>query len=208
MKGAIQLKDNNNRNRRGCGCIRMARGRWDSFPYYGGPCPNTDGCYHYNDNCDNDDDREERCRCRRRRRRRCDDPCGAIFQCNLPIAVSANGIIPLVVNNPCRDSSFEVNSGLVTLEKGGTYLATYTVRVPETAALDTTITLNVDDASQSSAVTQVMTEGGASTTAYTAQAIFEADEGTTVSMRTSDAISVTSPSAQPMFTLSLVQLDE
>jgi len=194
-------KDNDRRRRRGC--MRMACGCWENYPYYTGPCPNADGCYRRDE-----DDRDEDCRCGRRRcrrRRRCD--CAGIFMSHLPVALAANSVIPLVVNNPCRDSGFDVNSGLITVEEAGTYLATYNVRVPEGATMDTTITLNVDDASQTSAITQI-TSVGNGTSAYSAQAIFEADEGTTVSVRTSDAINITDPSTQPLVTLSLVQLEE
>lgn len=203
-------------NRRGCGCMRMARGYWNNYPYYTGPCPNEDGCYRQ-DGDDDDRDNDRECdRGRRRgcgRRDRCDrrgcrgDRCSGIFTAWLPVAISANGIVPLTVNNPCREPSFEVNSGLITLEDAGTYLATYTVQVPAATALDTGITLNVDGASQSTAATQVVTAAGDTTASYTGQAIFEAAEGATVSLRTSDAINVTEPAAQPIFTLSLVQLD-
>ena len=173
--------------------------------------------------CESDDDDDDDClcdpcdpcehghhhRCRRRRRRRCcwKGPCCGMFLAHLPMAVGPNGIIPLVFNNPCKDESFEVNSGLVKLEREGTYLATYTVRVPETAALDTTVTLNVDNAAQAAATTQVLTEAGAATSEYTGQAIFQAGEGDTVSLRTSEAINVTDTATQPLFTLSLVRLD-
>ena len=133
--------------------------------------------------------------------------CSGMFLAYLPMAVSANGIIPLRVNNPCRNSDFDVNSGLITLKSQGTYLATYSVRMPEGAQMNTTVTLNVDDASQSSAITQINATGDG-TSGYTAQAIFEADEGATVSLRTSDAIGVTESSSQPLFSLSLVQLTE
>ena len=190
--------------------MKMARGCWQSFPYYGGPCPDTDGCYGWRPNDDDNDcdcGGNERRRCRRRRR--CwDNPCCGIFLSWLPVAISPNGIVPLAMNNPCRDAGFEVNSGLITVKDAGIYLATYTVRVPETAALDTTITMNVNDASQSPAITRVLTEAGQTTTAYTAQAIFEADEGDTVTLRSSEAINVTDTSTQPLFTLSLVKLDQ
>lgn len=180
--------------------MNMAFGRWENYPYYGGPCPGVDGCYSQ----DRDDDGE---RCRRRRRRRDKNEVNAIFAAFLPMSIAANGIVPLVAYNPCRDSSFEVNSGLVTLEEPGTYLATYNVRIPEGAALDTTITLNVNDASQTTAIAEVAA-AGTTAASYSAQAIFEADEGTTVALRSSDAITVSDPSAQPMFTMSLVQLAE
>ena len=222
------MKNNRCNNRRGCGCgcMKMARGYWNNFPYYTGPCPNGDGCYPCDQDEDNDNtdrcDSDCGCECRERRCHRHDrcgrrgrgDRCGRWGRCSgmftawLPVAISPNGIVPLTVYNPCRESSFEVNSGLITLERAGTYLATYTVPAPDTAALDTTITLNVDGASQSTAATRVLTAAGDTTTSFTGQAIFQADDGATVSLRTSEAINVTDPAAQPMFTLSLVQLDE
>ena len=219
---------NNGCRRRRRGCMKLARGYWENFPYYTGPCPDAEGCYGWRrcrrwEDCDDEQETENECECHchceceqddpcerpRRRRRRCRrGPCCGMFVAYLPVAVGPNGIIPLVFNRPCRDDSFEVNSGMVTLERAGTYLATYTVRVPETAALDTTITLNVDNASQAPAVTQVVTEAGAATSAYTAQAVFTADEGDTVTLRTSEAINVTDTAVPPLFTLSLTRLDD
>ena len=163
--------------------------RWQNYPFYNGPCPGS---------CDDGPDLPLR-----RSGHRC---CG-MFMAMLPIAVAANGVVPLAPNNPCRNGDFEVNSGMVTLEKAGTYLATFTARMPEGEALDTMLTLNVDDASQTSAITQIA-GAGEGTSAYTSQAIFEANEGATVTLRSSGAINVTQPSTQPMFTLSLVQLEE
>ena len=162
--------------------------RWQNYPFYNGPCPG--GC----------DDGPDRPRLRGRR-------CCGMFLAMLPIAVAANGVVPLAPSNPCRNGDFEVNSGMVTLEKAGTYLATVTARLPDGEALETMLTLNVDDASQTSAITQIA-GAGAGTSAYAAQAVFEANEGATVTLRSSGAINVTQPSTQPMFTLSLVQLDE
>ena len=122
----------------------------------------------------------------------------------LPMAVTANGIIPLTNNNCVIDNGFPVNSGLISIEESGTYLATYTVRVPEGAALDSTITLNVNDASQSSAIAEV---GGTAPSATSAQAIFDVNERATLTLRSSDAINITDTSAQPLVTLSLVKLD-
>lgn len=205
------MMNNRGSHRRSCGCMKMARGCWNSFPYYTGPCPDEEGCYS-RDRCETesverDCEHHERCG---RRRCRCfrEGMCCGMFTACLPVAISSNGIVPLCVNNPCRETSFDVNSGLITLKNAGTYLATYKVLVPENTALDTRISLNVDGASLSPATTQLITEGGAATSSYTGQAIFEAADGATVSLRTSEAINVTDPAAQPMFTLSLVQLNE
>lgn len=199
---------NNNRcgcNRRnsnnGYGCLNSVYGsrRWDNFPYFDGYCPDADGNY---DNGNDNEDRDDR-DCRRRRRRRKGRDFG-LFTAMLPMAVTANGIIPLANNNCLCSNDFPVNSGLITVEESGTYLATYTVRAPEGATLDTTVTLNVNDASQSSAIAEV---GGTAPTGTTAQAIFEVNDYATVTLRSSEAINITETSAQPLFTLSLVKLD-
>ena len=184
-------------NNNGYGCLNSVGGRyrWDDYPYYPGPCPYVNGCY--DDNNDNGDD----CQCRRRRHRRRGRCDFGLFMAMLPMAVTANGIIPLTNNNCLIDNGFPVNSGLITIEESGTYLATYTVRVPEGAALDSTITLNVNEASQSSAIAQ------ANGTSTTAQAIFDVNDRATLTMRSSEAINITESSAQPLFTLSLVKLD-
>ncbi len=183
------------------GCLNCLGGRrcWDNFPYYGGPCPDAEGIYA----CDREEenDRERGCR-RRGQRYRDSDFC--IFSAMLPMAVAANGIIPLV-NNNCLGAveGFPVNSGLVTIEQPGTYLATYTVRVPEGQTVDSTLTLNVNDASQSSAVSQIGGEGPAG---FTAQAIIDVGENATLALRSSEAINLTETSAQPLVTLSLVRI--
>lgn len=181
----------------GYGCLDSVGGRcrWENFPYYGGPCPDAEGCYR----CDDRDDECDRgCR---RRRRNCDF---GLFSAMLPMAVTANGIIPLVNNSCVNAGDFPVNSGLITVEETGTYLATYTVRVPEGAELASTITLNVNDASQSTAIAEV---GGAAPATTTAQAIFDVNDRATVTLRSSEAINITDTSAQPLFTLSLVKLN-
>lgn len=182
----------------GYGCLNNLgrRCRWENYPYYAGPCPNTDGEY----DCDEDGE-ENGARGRRRRNR----PCYGMFMAMAPTAVAPNGIIPLVgCNGLYYDEKLAVNGGMITIEEGGTYLASYTVRVPEGAEVDSTITLNVNDASQSSAIANV---GGGAPNSFTAQAIFEACDRSTVTLRSSDAINVTDTSAQPLFTLSLVRLD-
>lgn len=197
-----------NNNRCGCsrrnsnnayGCLNSVGGRyrWDNYPYYGGPCPDAEGVYE----CENDNDDDRDCRCRRGRRR-----CRfGLFSAMLPMAVAANGIVPLASNN-CMGTvnEFPVNSGLITVEEEGTYLATYTVRVPEGQTVDSTLTLNVNDASQSSAVVEV---GGEGPTGFTGQAIFDVRDRSTVTLRSSDAINLTETAVQPLVTLTLVRLE-
>ena len=95
----------------GCGCLNSVGGRWrwENFPYYDSCCPDADGIYGDNRR----DDRECR-RCRDRDR----DSCG-IFMASLPMAVAANGIVPLVNGMNCG-RIFDVNSGMITVKDAGT----------------------------------------------------------------------------------------
>lgn len=200
----------NNRNC-GCGarrgCLNSVRGaRWDNYPYYNGVCPDVEGEYvevrdeGWNDNCcrNRDDGCGERRGCRRRRR---DGDCFGMFLANVPMVVAANGVVPLINGHGCG-KDFCVNSGQITVEDAGIYLATYTARAPETMEAETTLTLNVNEVSQPCAITTL-----AAGSTVTGQAIFNACENSVVSLRTSEAISATDPSLQPMVTLSLVQLE-
>lgn len=187
----------NSNNSYGCLNCLGGCGRWNNYPYYDGPCPNRDGFYDCCDGYDVEKGSYDGRRCCRR------ENCG-IFSAMLPMAVSANGIIPLV-NNNCVSSvkGLPVNSGLITVEEEGTYLATYTVRVPEGAEVNSTFSLNVNDASQATAVTET---GGTGPNSFTGQAIFDVRDRTTVALRSSEAINITDTSQQPLVTLSLVKL--
>ena len=182
------------------GCLNSLGGRrcWDNYPYYEGPCPDAEGCY----GCGRDEE-DERDGGGRRRGRHCRGNDFGIFSAMLPMAVAPNGVIPLVNNCCVSGEGFPVNCGLVTIEEAGTYLATYTVRVPEGQAVASTFTLNVNDASQSSAISEV---GGEGPVGFTAQAIFDVNDRATLALRSSEAINLTETSAQPLVTLSLVKI--
>lgn len=185
------------RNSNNIGCLNSVGGRWCNDPYYGGPCPDVNGEY----------DCEERLEERREyRRERRGSVCG-MFMTSLPVATLANGIIPLA-RTMCGCDAFTVNSGMITLREPGTYLATYTVRVPMGTELSTTTTLNLNDAMQTSGIAVIDTGAEATgTVSTTAQAILNVESGDTVTLRSSDPINVAGTAAQPMFTLSLVKLD-
>ena len=202
--GDCGRRDSNNRY----GCLNSlseSRRCWDNYPYYNGPCPDRNGNYEsvragYNDGCGSYEcDRSYDGGKSSERRSKY-----GIFSAMLPMAVAPNGIIPLANNYCfCPGGDFAVNCGLITVEEAGTYLATYTVRVPEGQTLTSNITLNVNDACQSTAITEV---GGEGPVSFTAQAICEMCERSTVALRSSEAINLTDPSVQPLVTLSLVRI--
>ena len=196
--GDCGRRDSNNRY--GClNCLGESRRCWDNFPYYYGPCPDRNG--NYEAVRSGYDDEYRRCDGGSLRDR---ETKYGLFTAMLPMAVAPNGIIPLVNGNcMCPGGDFAVNCGMITVEKAGTYLATYTVRVPEGQEITSNITLNVNDACQTSAITEVGGQGPAS---FTAQAICDMCERSTIALRSSEAINLTEPSVQPLVTLSLVKI--
>ena len=184
-------------DRRPRGCLSSVYQNW---PWYGGRCPDADGEYEevrqggWQDDCG-----EDRGDCRRRRGR-C--AMGGIFTTAIPVAVAANGVIPL--NGCCMEPGLRQNGGVVSITEPGMYLATVTARVPEGVAVNSTVTLNANDASQYSSLMVLSGEGPASSSS---QALFEVTDRTTVSLLSSDALNITEASPQPLFTLSLVRVD-
>ena len=188
------------RNSNNIGCLDSVNSRWRS-PIYGGPCPDVDG--DYGDDCRRRHDRVGDCG----DTRRCDHGCVyGLFTASQPIAAAANGVIPLS-RALCSGGDFAVNSGMITARREGTYLAIYTVRVPAGTELNTTTTLNVNDAQQTSAIAAIDAGATDASSATTAQAILDIERGDTLTLRTLKPINVAATSAQPMFTLSLVRLD-
>lgn len=204
------------RRRRPMGCLNSLGGPrpWG----WNGGCPDANGCYEQDGSMERSANREDcgrhdcdwrdrdwrDCGCRRRRRGSRDGVFG-LYTASLPITVSPNGVIPLVGNVCDCGGDIAVNSGVITLYRPGTYLATVTARVGADTTVDSTITLNVNEASQSSAVLEL---AGAGPSSATSQAVFEVCDHALVTLRSVDAISVTTPATQPLFTLSLVRLDD
>ena len=184
----------------GYGCLNSvgSRYRWENFPYYTGPCPDADGEYA----CERDDEDFEERNCRERRRR-CRGGGFGIFTAMLPMAVAANGIVPLVGGNCLSAEELNANCGLISVKEAGTYLATYTVRMPAEAAMESTFSLSVNDAAQASSIVET---GGVGPACFTGQAIFEVCDHATVALRSTEAINIASRSTQPLVTLSLVKL--
>lgn len=219
--------ERNGRRRRSNGCLNSVGGvncLRPCGPVWNGCCPDANGRYgseevqqaNMNGDWEKCGDREDCCRrdrccrdrCRRDRCRRdrcrCGDRGFGLFTATTPMAAPVNGVIPLV-GGFCDDDDIPVNSGVIKLYEPGVYLATVTARVGEDTALDSIITLNVNDASQSSAVIELTGEGPMNSCA---QAIFEVRDQALVTLRSSEAINITTPSAQPLFTLSLMRLEE
>ena len=131
----------------------------------------------------------------------CRCPVYGLFSANTPLSVTAGAAIPLSATN-ISDHDFTVSNGTVTIKRCGTYLATYTVNIPSGAELDTTIVMNVNGVAQPSTLLNVSAAGS-----YTGQTVFKANCGTTVSLVSSAAFSVTDPVGQNIVALTLTRID-
>ena len=189
--------------RSGCGCRTsnntfgalnsVARRCRDNYPFYDGCCPDAGGCYDCGPGWPG--------------RPWGDGACYAMLSACQPLAVAANGNVPLA-KAETRNPAFGVNGGVVSLYNPGVYLATMTVRVPAATAVDSTFALALNDVSLPTTITPVETTAD-DTQAFTAtsQALFTAEAGDAVAIRSDDTVNLTDPAIEPMFVLTLVRLD-
>ena len=192
--------------------------RCENFPFYTGPCPDVNGCYCDSNCCENT---TSSCSCNCNCQNNCnccnceiEEPvvpccCGCcnistpaygLFTANEPLNVAAGGIIPLVstVNYP---DAFVVSNGTIVFRKQGTFLATYTVRIPSGGTANTTIDLNVNGVPQIPAEVTVSGPG-----VYSAQTIFTVTDGSMLTLTSSNALNLIGATTSPIFTLSLVEI--
>lgn len=95
-----------------------------------------------------------------------------------------------------------MTNGVVTFCRCGVYLATYTVHVPTGSEVDTSIVMNVNGVAQPNTLLNVAAVGS-----YTGQTVFTANAGTTLSLVTSAALSITEPVGQNVVTLTFTRID-
>ena len=115
--------------------------------------------------------------------------------------MAAGAAVPLTaMTASCND--FTVTGGTVTINRCGTYLATYTVNVPLEATIDTDILINVNGVAQPGSLLDIAAGGS-----YTGQTVFKANPGTTLSIVTTAALSLTESVGQNIVTLTLTRID-
>ena len=180
------------------GCLNSLASRrlWDNYPYYDGCCPDADGCY----DCGSGGPGWPVRPCG-------DGACYAMLSACQPLAVAANGNVPLAKSS-ARNPAIGVNGGVVSLYNPGVYLATMSVRVPAATEVDSTFALALNDVNLPTTITPVETtaEAGQAFTA-TAQAMFTAEAGDALTIRSSETVNLSEPMIEPMFVLTLVRLD-
>lgn len=189
-----------------------------NYPFYTGPCPDTNGCYCCGcnagvttQNSGNTSNCCDNCGCSCCD---CNDCCGpvyGVFTASAPLNAGAGTLIPITAasDNSCGNScGFSVSGGTITLQQSGAYLVTYTLRVPAQTAVNTTISLNLNGVAQTAASLNVVTSASnTDTSTHTAQTILCVSAGDTLSLSTSAALNITGTAGQPLVTLSLIKID-
>jgi hypothetical protein len=100
------------------------------------------------------------------------------------------------------NNDFTVSGGTVTINRCGTYLATYTVNLPVAPEAGSTTIMNVNGVAQPSTLLN-LTDAGS----YTAQTVFTANRGTTISIVSNNALTVADPAGLNIVTLTLTRID-
>lgn len=130
----------------------------------------------------------------------CNRPVYSLYNANVPLSVTAGAAVPLVAT-AVSDSDFSVSGGIVTINRCGTYLATYNVNIPTGAEIDTNFILNVNGVAQPGTLLNVSSAGS-----YSGQTVFTANAGTTLSIVSSAATAITDPVGQNVVTLTLIKI--
>lgn len=183
-----------------CGCSACTSARNSACC---GECGRCNGCNTCSCGSCNECDDCNGCGCG------CDDcncgcgthnPVYGLFSANVPLTVTAGAAVPLVPT-AVSTNDFTVAGGAITVNRCGVYLATYTANIPIGAEVDTTLVLNVNGAAQPSTLQTVSTPGS-----YTGQTVFTANAGSTVSLISSAALSLTEPIGQNVVNLTLTRI--
>jgi len=127
-------------------------------------------------------------------------PVYGLFSANAPVTVTAGAAIPLAPTT-VSTNDFTVSNGTVTINRCGTYLATYTVNIPAGSEVDTTIVMNVNGVTQPSTLLSISEAGS-----YTGQTVFTANTGATVSLVSNAAFTVSEPIGQNVVALTLTRI--
>ena len=120
-----------------------------------------------------------------------------------PVTVTAGGVVPLQTNL-ANDRYFTNNNGSILIRRAGTYLITYTVQMPagEGTASQYYLTLNGTAINESALNTGDDTTG---TESYTAQVIVQAPANSTLTLNSSNAVSLEATALNP-YNLTIVRL--
>lgn len=116
------------------------------------------------------------------------------------MTVTAGSAVP-VASTTANTDDFTVSNGAVTINRCGTYLATYTINIPTGTDIDTSVVMNVNGVTQPSTLLNIAAAGS-----YTGQTVFTVNKGAVVSLVSSAAFAVADTIGQNIVTLTLTRI--
>ena len=131
--------------------------------------------------------------------------CFGVFTANGPINLSAGGTINLTcrnVNTDCFTTSF----GSIRIRRAGIYFAMVTADIPVGTCVDTTLRLELGNQVLVPPELSIVTHSDCDTNNFAGSTVFCARAGELLKLSTLDALTVSQTTAQPVFTLTLIQI--
>ena len=128
-----------------------------------------------------------------------------MFTANGPINLSAGGTINLTgrnVNTDCFTTSF----GSIRIRHTGIYFAMVTADIPIGTCVDTTLRLELGNQVLVPPELAIVTHSDCDTHNFAGSTVFCAKAGELLKLSTLDALTISQTTAQPIFTLTLIQI--
>ena len=131
--------------------------------------------------------------------------CFGVFTANGPINLSAGGTINLTgrnVNTDCFTTSF----GSIRIRRAGIYFAMVTADIPVGTCVDTTLRLELGNQALVPPELAIVTHSDCESHNFAGSTVFCAKAGELLKLSTLDALTIGQTTAQPVFTLTLIQI--
>lgn len=129
----------------------------------------------------------------------------ANFVAAAPLNVAAGARLNLAPTGS-EGGNFIASQGGVLLHRAGTYLASYTVQVPEYQTMNSRLTLALNGSPLPAAALNAVKTGDGASASFTAQTTFEAPAGSLLTLESMDGVCIQSPAAFNVVALSVARL--
>ena len=131
--------------------------------------------------------------------------CFGVFTADGPINLSAGGTINLTCRNVNTDC-FTTTYGSIRIRRAGIYFAMVTADIPVGTCVDATLRLELGNQVLVPPELSIVTHSDCDTHNFAGSTVFCARAGELLKLSTLDALTVSQTTAQPVFTLTLIQI--
>ena len=126
------------------------------------------------------------------------------FNAAPPVTIAAGGVVPLETNL-ANDRFFTNTGGSILIRRAGAYLVSYSVQVPAGETLASQYYLTLNGTAIDETALNVTDDGAEETESYTIQAIIQATANSTLTLNSSNAVTLEATALNP-FNLTIVRL--